>query len=308
MKWININIIIGFLNIIRVLSNLNGYYPALTSNTCCNHNAPWDDPFTLMCTSCSYDLFSLGKKVDYKYYSNNNALYEISCTANSVNSVICSGKNNQNGGTPYYTASCNITCINIEKNKNIITNITNIINITNITNVTNITNHNDTKINDVSNIPLKEIKTVYKTVYINTCICNETNMSENPCKIIQTYPFWVVITFYAMGAIVFTVICRVFWFCCLKNIFKEALDDFVDDYIFCGYKEQLDNMCCCCGFICNICKECQENEFDPPPVGKDHPTLEQEDSNIKLTINPIHTEKTVTTPNGSEIRRRVVEL
>tara|TARA_B100000287_G_C20045207_1_gene548070 strand:- start:104 stop:439 length:336 start_codon:yes stop_codon:yes gene_type:complete len=111
-----------------------------------------------------------------------------------------------------------------------------------------------------------------------------------------------------MGAIVFTVICRVFWFCCLKNIFKDALDDFVNDYIFCGYKEQLDNMCCCCGFICNICKECQENEFDPPPVDKDHPTLEQEDSNIKLSINPIHTEKTVTTPNGSEIRRRVVEL
>jgi hypothetical protein len=67
-------------------------------------------------------------------------------------------------------------------------------------------------------------------------------------------------------------------------------------------------MCCCCGFICNICKECRENEFDPPPVDKDHPTLEEEDSNIKLSINPIHIEKTVTTPNGSEIRRRMVEI
>ena len=299
MKWISINTIIGFLNIATVLSNLNGYHPELNSDRCCKHNAQWDDPFTLMCKSCSYDLFYSGKKVDYKYYSNNNALYEISRSVNSITSVICNGKNNQNGGRPYYTASCNETCINLKKNKNIITNISNITNITN--------NNNDTKKNDILNISLTEIKTVYKTVYINVCICNETNISKKPCKIIQEFPFWVVVTFYVMLAIVSTVICRIFWFCCLKNIFKDALDDFIDEYIFCGYKEQLDSMCCCCGFICNICNQSLENEFDTSSRDKHTPTLE-EDSNIKLTINPIHIEKTVTTPNGTEIRRRVVEL
>ena len=107
--------ILTYLFLFLNLVNANNYYqPELDNgpNNCCKHQASWDDPFTLMCETCAYDTLGfLNKGKIYKYYKNNNVAYKISCKSTSVNSVNCNGKNNENGGTPQYTAICADHCL-----------------------------------------------------------------------------------------------------------------------------------------------------------------------------------------------------
>ena len=103
---------------------LTGYIPELNKvgETCCTHTASWDDPFTLMCRNCLYYTISLGEDIDHYYYNNaNTPTYEIKCYSSLSNKAMCVGKNNENGGRPYYSANCNETCID-EYKKNIDTN------------------------------------------------------------------------------------------------------------------------------------------------------------------------------------------
>ena len=111
-----------------------------------------------------------------------------------------------------------------------------------------------------------------------------------------------------MASVIIFIIGRVFWMCCLKNILGECLHDFINDYIFCGYREQINNVCCCCGFICDVCKEFQENDEMHSTSNKKTPKLDKDKINVELTINPIHKDVVITTPNGTEIRRRTVEV
>ena len=46
------------------------------------------------------------RDITYKYYQNNIVNYEVTCQPTSFSQVKCYGKNNQNGGTPQYTAKC----------------------------------------------------------------------------------------------------------------------------------------------------------------------------------------------------------
>ena len=65
---------------------INGYVPALyeTPPNCCEHTAAWDDPFTLMCQTCAYDIFAMGNRdITYKYYENNIVNYEVTCQPTS---------------------------------------------------------------------------------------------------------------------------------------------------------------------------------------------------------------------------------
>ena len=95
-------------------TSINGYYPELDSgpDRCCKHNANWDDPFTLMCETCAYNIFGKGNRdKTYNYYKDDQILYEIKCSEKSFTDVDCFGKNNQNSGQPRYSAMCNQTCI-----------------------------------------------------------------------------------------------------------------------------------------------------------------------------------------------------
>ena len=106
----------------RMLSDRNlqsdpdGYIPELYNGPadCCTHSAPWDDEFTLMCQTCAYDV--LGQDltgVTYKWYDNGAIQFQLTCSpsGSSDTTVLCSGQNNQNGGTPSYTATCEETCL-----------------------------------------------------------------------------------------------------------------------------------------------------------------------------------------------------
>lgn len=91
-----------------------GYIPSLYNgpNECCKHNANWDDGFTLMCQTCAFDVINKEREgLTYKYLKNNETLYEITCTKTSYNKVQCRGKNNENGGRPYYQSTCDNSCI-----------------------------------------------------------------------------------------------------------------------------------------------------------------------------------------------------
>ena len=93
---------------------LDGYVPELNNgpNDCCKHTAPWDDPFTLMCQTCAYDVIGkLKTDITYKWYSSNDLKYEITCYTTGEYSVRCNGKNNENGGRPSYAATCGTDCI-----------------------------------------------------------------------------------------------------------------------------------------------------------------------------------------------------
>ena len=92
----------------------DGYVPDLYNGPadCCTHSAPWDDPFTLMCQTCAYDVLGEGQTgITYKWYDDDAIQFQLTCSANSGSSVFCSGQNNQNGGSPWYTANCEETCL-----------------------------------------------------------------------------------------------------------------------------------------------------------------------------------------------------
>ena len=89
-------------------------------------------------------------------------------------------------------------------------------------------------------------------------ICNCTRNHNN-----NYTPLWVIISFLGLAGFTALVICKCTWNCCIKKICNDVLDDFVDDYIFCGYKEQIDKICCCCKVICccnDLIKEDKETE------------------------------------------------
>ena len=102
------------LMVLHTFATLIGYIPELNNgpDDCCSHSSQWDDPFTLMCQTCAYDVLGKGiTGITYKWYDNNIVQYEITCSSTSRYSVSCSGTNNQNGGHPSYHATCNDDCL-----------------------------------------------------------------------------------------------------------------------------------------------------------------------------------------------------
>ena len=100
----------------NIYATLQGYIPELNNgpNDCCSHSAEWDDPFTLMCQTCAYDVLGKGDTgITYKWYDNNVVQYEITCSETSRYSVNCHGEhpNDQNAGQPSYQAFCNDDCL-----------------------------------------------------------------------------------------------------------------------------------------------------------------------------------------------------
>ena len=94
----------------------NGYVPTLDNgpDDCCTHSASWDDEFTLMCQTCGYDVLGKGLSgITYKWYDNSAIQFQLTCSSvvYSDDLVLCFGVNNQNGGTPSYTATCEERCI-----------------------------------------------------------------------------------------------------------------------------------------------------------------------------------------------------
>ena len=93
-------------------SSINGYVPELHDDNCCQHNSNVDNELTLMCKTCAYNLFNKGNHgTTYRYYSNDNILYQITCDDDSFNSVVCYGENKIIGTTSTYQGSCNDSCI-----------------------------------------------------------------------------------------------------------------------------------------------------------------------------------------------------
>jgi hypothetical protein len=94
--------------------SLNGYVPELDNgpDDCCTHSAPWDDKFTLMCQTCAYDVLGEAQTgITYKWYDDDAIQFQLTCSAISETTVFCSGQNNQNGGHPSYSATCEETCL-----------------------------------------------------------------------------------------------------------------------------------------------------------------------------------------------------
>ena len=104
-----------FNAVVPVFTKNSGYIPELNTiaESCCQHTASWDDPFSLMCRNCAYYTISLGEEMNHYYYTTDDGPdSEITCINHYRNNVFCSGKNNENGGRPYYSAHCDESCIN----------------------------------------------------------------------------------------------------------------------------------------------------------------------------------------------------
>ena len=218
-------------------------------------------------------------------------------------------------------------------------NKTNIINITkvltkiiwrekyNITNVKNITNiikikwKNKTRWNN---------KTSYKQVIVKVPL--NDNDKENPnnynsydtthrplyknetcnCKEVAPMSFWVQIGFFiTLGFSVFAALVCI-WRCWLKDMIEE----FIDDLFCCGYGDQIKMCCGICCMLCELCKDdSPEEEVEmshvQPSLESSIPTAQPVNKNIIIdtNANPIYRiEEGVTTPGGTQIRRRTVQV
>ena len=223
-------------------------------------------------------------------------------------------------------------------------NKTNIINITkvltkiiwrekyNVTNVKNITNiikikwKNRTRwINKttykqvVEKVPLndkdkqnpnnyKSYDTTHRPLYKNET-CN--------CKEVAPMSFWVQIGFFiTLGFSTFAALVCI-WRCWLK----EMIEDYIDDLFCCGYGEEVKNFCECLCMCCELCKNDESSDVEQdeemelprmtPRLDENIPTARPVNKNIIIdtNANPIYRiEEGVTTPNGTQIRRRTVQV
>ena len=225
-------------------------------------------------------------------------------------------------------------------------NKTNIINITkvltkiiwrekyNVTNVKNITNI--IKINWINKTRLIN-KTNYKEVVVKVpdidnnnslppSVFNSYDRTPPPrihknetcnCKEVEPMSFWVQIGFFiTLGFSTFAALVCI-WRCWLK----EMIEDYIDDLFCCGYGEEIKNFCECLCICCELCKNDETTEVEPdeemelprmvPRLDENIPTARPVNKNliIDTDANPIYRiEEGVTTPGGTQIRRRTVQI
>ena len=222
-------------------------------------------------------------------------------------------------------------------------NKTNIINITkvltkiiwrekyNITNVKNISNI--IKINWINKTRWIN-KTKYKQVVVKVPVTDNDNDNYPPgsynsydhntppnqyknetcnCKEIHPMSFWVQIGFFiTLGFSVFAALVCI-WRCWLKDMIEE----FIDDLFCCGYGDQIKMCCGICCILCELCKDdsSEEEEVEMttrnPRLSENIPTAQPVNKNliIDTNANPIYRiEEGVTTPGGTQIRRRTVQV
>ena len=223
-------------------------------------------------------------------------------------------------------------------------NKTNIINITkvltkiiwrekyNVTNVKNVTNI--IKINWINKTRWIN-KTNYKQVVVKVPL--NDNDKQNPnnynsyqtthrplyknetcnCKEAAPMSFWVQIGFFiTLGFSTFAALVCI-WRCWLK----EMIEDYIDDLFCCGYGEEVKKFCECLCMCCELCKNDDSTDVEPdeevelprmvPRLDENIPTATPVNKNliIDTNANPIYRiEEGVTTPGGTQIRRRTVQV
>ena len=100
-----------------------------------------------------------------------------------------------------------------------------------------------------------------------------------------------MIGFFITLAITLFITIIFIWRCWLKDM----IEGYIDDLFCCGYGEQIKD---CCGFCC-ILFECCKNERN-------------QDNNLNVETKEMELvkceEKTVITPNGTLIKRKIIEI
>ena len=94
------------------------------------------------------------------------------------------------------------------------------------------------------------------------------------------------------------------------------IEEFVDDLFCCGYGDQIKMCCGICCMLCELCKDdSPEEEVEMHTTNhtleSSIPTAQPVNKNIIIdtNANPIYRiEEDVTTPNGTQIRRRTVQV
>ena len=224
----------------------------------------------------------------------------------------------------------------------------NYINITNVENTTKVLTkiiwrekYNITNVKNISNIiKINWInktrwinKTKYKQVVVKVPVTDNDNDNYPPgsynsydrntppnkyknetcnCKEEHPMSFWVQIGFFiTLGFSVFAALVCI-WRCWLKDMIEE----FIDDLFCCGYGDQIKMCCGICCILCELCKDdSSEEEVEMttrnPRLRENIPTAEPVNKNliIDTNANPIYRiEEGVTTPGGTQIRRRTVQV
>ena len=99
------------------------------------------------------------------------------------------------------------------------------------------------------------------------------------------------------------------------------IEDYIDDLFCCGYGEEVKNFCECLCMCCELCKNDESSDVEQdeemelprmtPRLDENIPTARPVNKNIIIdtNANPIYRiEEGVTTPNGTQIRRRTVQV
>ena len=197
-------------------------------------------------------------------------------------------------------------------------NITNLKNITNIVEINWINRTrwiNKTKYKQVIvKVPIYDKEDNPSNDYNNYDNSNRPYHKNETCNCRELHPmgFWVQIGFFiTLGFSVFAALVCI-WRCWLKDMIEE----FVDDLFCCGYGDQIKM---CCGICCMLCELCKDDspEEEVEMHRTNHslessiPTAQPVNKNIIIdtNANPIYRiEEDVTTPNGTQIRRRTVQV
>ena len=223
----------------------------------------------------------------------------------------------------------------------------NYINITNVENTTKVLTkiiwrekYNVTNVKNISNIiKINWInktrwinKTKYKQVVVKVPVTDNDNQppgtynsydrntppnqyKNETCNCKEEHPmsFWVQIGFFiTLGFSVFAALVCI-WRCWLKDMIEE----FIDDLFCCGYGDQIKMCCFCCCTLCEICKdEPEENQEDiemtrTTNLHNSIPIAKPANKNLIIETNahPVYRiEEGITTPNGTQIRRRTLQI
>jgi len=137
------------------------------------------------------------------------------------------------------------------------------------------------------------------------------------CKEVHPMSFWVQIGFFiTLGFSTFAALVCI-WRCWLK----EMIEDYIDDLFCCGYGDEIKNFCECLCICCELCKNDESSEVEPdeemelprmvPRLDENIPTARPVNKNliIDTNANPIYRiDEGVTTPGGTQIRRRTVQV
>ena len=133
------------------------------------------------------------------------------------------------------------------------------------------------------------------------------------CKEVTPMSFWVQLGFFiTLGFSIFAALVCI-WRCWLKDIIEE----FIDDLFCCGYGDQIKMCCFCCRALCEICKdEPEENQEDIEMSRTNNlhnsiPMAKPANKNLIIETNarPVYRiEEGVTTPGGTQIRRRTLQI